>query len=320
MEKKNTLLWTGATGFFGKALLRHLKEHGTGTFDWHLVSRNPENFILKWPDLAQQKNVIWHRGDIQRLIKEDFPPVTHVVHAAADSTNSSYMTALQQFDQIVNGTRQVLDLAVACGAKRFLLVSSGGVYGPQPPGVGALTEDFHAMPDPLNSRNSYGVGKRAAEHLCALYAEQYGIEVVIARCFAFIGEDLPLDAHYAVGNFIRDALWNEKLIVKGNGSPTRSYLDQRDLIRWLLALLFSGRAGEAYNVGGSDGISIADLAHLVRDILSPNKAVTILGNPGADESRNRYIPDIRKIQLDIGMRPVFSLQMSLRKISKSLSR
>jgi UDP-glucuronate decarboxylase len=204
MDKPTSLLWTGATGFFGKALLRYLSEYETKKSYWHLVSRDPERFILKQTDLALQENVIWHKGDIHRLNKQDFPPLTHVVHAAADSTHTSHMTSLQQFDQIVNGTRQVLDLAVACGAKRFLFISSGGVYGPQPPDVKALPEDFFGMPDPLNPRNSYGSGKRAAEHLCTLYAEQYGIEVVIARCFAFVGEDLPLDAHYAIGNFITE--------------------------------------------------------------------------------------------------------------------
>ena len=161
---------------------------------------------------------------------------THVLHAAADSTLGPQRSPLQRYDQIVDGTRNLLDFAVACGVQRFLLTSSGGVYGPQPEDMAKIPEDWLGMPDPLNPANAYGVGKRAAEHLCALYHATHGIDTVIARCFAFVGEDLPLDVHFAIGNFIRDALWAEEIIVGGDGTPLRSYLDQRDLAQWLFDL------------------------------------------------------------------------------------
>ncbi|HPB75772.1 MAG TPA: NAD(P)-dependent oxidoreductase, partial [Chromatiaceae bacterium] len=232
---------------------------------------------------------------------------THIIHAAADSTLGPRLAPLERFWQIVAGTRNLLDLGVKVGAKRFLLVSSGGVYGPQPPEVLALDEAWAGSLDPRQSANAYSLGKRAAEHLCALYQDDYGIEVVIARCFAFVGRDLPLDAHFAIGNFIRDALCREAIMVAGDGSPLRTYLDQEDLAHWLLTLLHQGRAGEVYNVGSDEVVSIGELAHRVRDLLAPSKPVRILGQADAGQGRSRYIPDIRKAQRELGLRVTIPL-------------
>lgn len=305
------VLWTGATGFFGRSLLRHIKAQGAGPSEWQLISRDPAAFSLKWPDLAALPQTVWHQGDIMTLNETPRTALTHVGHAAADSTSAGHLSDLQRFDQILEGTRRILDVAVARGAKRMLFISSGGVYGRQSSALLAIPEEYLGMPDPLNSANVYSVAKRAAEHLCALYAENYGLEIVIARCFAFVGEDLPLDVHFAIGNFIRDALWSDEIVVSGDGTPMRSYLDQRDLARWLSALLFEGRPGEAYNVGSDQPISIVDLGHLVRDLVSPGKRVRVLGNPIDNAERNRYVPDIRKIGRDLGLRPGFSLEQSI---------
>ena len=154
----------------------------------------------------------------------------------------------------------------------------------------------------MTPANVYGIAKRAGEHLCALYLDAYGLHTVIARCFAFVGQDLPLDVHFAIGNFIRDALWRDEIVVAGDGTPLRSYLDQRDLAHWLLTLLEGGSAGRAYNVGSDQPVSIADLAHLVRDTVAPGKTVRIVGQRqyGAIE-RDRYIPDIERARKEMGL-------------------
>jgi dTDP-glucose 4,6-dehydratase len=131
--------------------------------------------------------------------------------------------------------------------------------------------------------------------------EQHGLETVAARCFAFVGPDLPLNVHFAIGNFIRDALTADAITVSGDGTPLRTYLDQSDLAHWLFTLLQHGHPGHAYNVGSDEVISIADLAFLVRDILAPHKPVHILGQPDPDAARNRYVPDIRKAQQQLGL-------------------
>jgi len=304
------LLLTGGTGFFGKSLLRYWQQQPGP--EVCILSRDRERFRAAHPELCCLPGLRLLRGDVGDPATlprgEQF---ANVLHAAADSTLGPQLTPLQRYDQIVGGTRNLLDFAVACGAKRFLLTSSGGVYGRQPADLDRLPEDYLGSPDPMNGANAYSVAKRAAEHLCALYAEEHGIEIVVARCFAFVGEDLPLNVHFAIGNFIRDALWADEIVVNGDGTPIRSYLDQRDLAHWLLALLDEGGAGQAYNVGSDEAISIADLAHLVRDLVNPAKPVRILGKAADNAERNRYVPDIGKIGRDLGLRPSFSLEQSI---------
>lgn len=221
--------------------------------------------------------------------------------------------SLAHYHQTVEGTENLLELAVTVGARRFLLTSTGGVYGPQPSVVAALAEDWPGSPDLRNPANAYSLGKRAAEHLCALYQDAYGLEVVIARCFAFVGRDLPLDAHFAIGNFIRDALGRDAIEVAGDGSPLRTYLDQDDLAHWLLTLLARGQAGEIYNVGSDEVVSIAELAHRVRNLLAPDKPVLIRGRRQDGQGRNRYVPDIRKARAELGLGVTIPLDEAIRR-------
>ncbi len=313
------LFITGGTGFFGKAILRYLKVQYQAQPTSHLpeqvvvLSRAPEDFLSRYPEFANLGWLRFHRGDVEHASSlPNDEKFTHVLHAAADSTNGSRLTHLQRYDQIVSGTRNLLDLAVACGAERFLLTSSGAVYGVQPPHLDLIPEDWQGIPDPLNPANAYGIGKRVAEHLCATYGQTYGLQTVIARCFAFVGPDLPLDVHFAIGNFIRDALWRDRITVAGNGTPLRSYLAQQDLAHWLLKLLNHGQSGQAYNVGSDQAICIADLAFLVRDIVAPGKQVQILGGGEDSGERSVYIPSIQKAKDDLGLSVRISLEDAIR--------
>ena len=313
----NAILLTGGTGFFGRALLRHwLAQAAAGQTvpQVRVLSRDQAGFLRRWPVFADQSWLAFHAGDIQQPASlprgERF---THILHAATDSTLGPRLSPLERFSQILDGTRNLLDHAVATGARRFLLTSSGAVYGPQPPDLATLPEDFTGSPALANPANAYGLGKRAAEHLCALYQDAHGIETVIARCFAFVGPDLPLDVHFAIGNFIRDALTQEVITVAGDGTPLRTYLDQADLAHWLVTLLEQGELGEAYNVGSDEVISIASLAHLVRDLLAPEKSVRILGKKADTQGRNRYVPDISKAQQQLGLQVSIPLGESIRR-------
>jgi UDP-glucuronate decarboxylase len=314
------ILLTGGTGFFGKALLRYwaaLESKGQDIATVTLLSRDPARFAAQYPALVSHRWLHLAQGDVCN--PDSLPKgltFTHVLHAATDSTAGPQLTPLQRFDQIVSGTRNILDLAVATGASRFLLTSSGGVYGPQPLHMEQIPEDYLGMTDPLNPSNAYSVAKRCVEHLGAIYRQQYGLETVIARCFAFVGKDLPRDVHFAIGNFIRDALERTEITVAGDGTSIRSYLDQRDLAEWLSALLERGESGRAYNVGSDEAINVGDLAHLVRDVLSPGKTVRILGKPedskSSSQHRNVYVPSIKRAREELGLKVCVPLRDAIR--------
>lgn len=315
MFDSNThLLLTGGTGFFGLSLLRHWCALGTDAPRITVLSRNPERFTALYPELASF--VHWSRGDV--LVPTSLPHGTrfsHILHAATDSTLGPTLSSLLRYAQIVDGTRNILDFAVASGASRFLLTSSGGVYGPQPHDMEYIPESYNGMPDPLNSQNTYSVAKRCAEHMCAIYQNQHGLETVVARCFAFAGRDLPLDAHFAIGNFIQDALTRKEIVVKGDGNQVRSYMDQRDLANWLTMLLLHGQPGQAYNVGSDVAITITELAKTVCDILSPYKSVRITGIATAPNFRNRYVPCTIKARSELGLNLRYGLDDSIRDIA-----
>jgi len=311
-----TLLLTGGTGFFGRALLRLLLSSealpALAGESIVVLSRNPERFLAAYPEFVAPGTLSFHRGDIQDRSSLPWDQAfSHVLHAATDSTVGPRLTPLQRFDQILACTTNILDLAVTTGTRRFMLTSSGGIYGPQPADLEAFPEDWPGSPSLAEPATAYSQAKRAAEHLCALYREAHGLETVIARCFAFVGPDLPLDVHFAIGNFIRDALTAEAITVAGDGTPLRTYLDQRDLAHWLWTLLLQGKDGETYNVGSDQVISIAELAHLVRDLLAPGKPVRILGTHQPAAARNRYVPSIAKIQALHGLRVSVPLAESI---------
>lgn len=307
------LLITGGTGFFGRALLRSRLSNETcwdGFSSVTVLSRDPDRFQTQFSEFSGLPWLSFHRGDV--LMPNTLPSehYTHVLHAAADSTDGASLTAIQRYDQIVSGTRNMLDFSIKSGVEKFLLTSSGAVYGKLPSNINGVNEAYYGMPNPLDSANVYGIAKREAEHLCALYQDSYGLDYVVARCFAFVGRDLPLDVHFAIGNFIKDAVESDAITVNGDGSALRSYLSQDDLAAWLVTLICHGQEGSAYNVGSDQALTIAELAHKVRDLIAPNKPVEILGKTHSNE-RSRYVPNITKATNELGLRVKTSLESAI---------
>src|SRR6185436_2948569 len=183
---------------------------------------------------------------------------------------------------VTQGTRRVLDFAVKCQAKKILFTSSSTVYGKQPTEITHMPEDYIGAPNPtdLSSYNAtLGLGKRTAEFFCAYYAKTFGIEIKIARCFSFVGPGLPLDVHYAIGNFIKDGLAGKPINILGDGTSRRSYLYMSDLMVWLWTILFKGESSRAYNVGSEEDVSIAELARAVAEVFENKIAVKIAKSP-----------------------------------------
>jgi nucleoside-diphosphate-sugar epimerase len=297
------ILITGATGFFGCWLLDsfawanlrlNLNAHAVG------LSRHPQVLAQKAPHLAQDPAISLHAADVRH---GDFPDgnFSHVVHAATAASAKLNSTApLVMFDTIVEGTRRVLEFAAGGFASKFLFVSSGAVYGLQPPQLTHLSESFSGSPDALDPGNAYAEGKRAAELLCAL-ADSPTLEIKVARCFAFVGPYMKLEAHFAIGNFIADRLQRKPIRVRGDGSPIRSYLYASDLMVWLWTILFKGQSRRAYNVGSEDALNMASLAGEVASTVRPALDVHIESAPMPDAPVHRYVPSTARARAELGL-------------------
>ncbi len=305
---------TGGTGFFGCWLLE--------SFVWandklklnaevHVLARNPSALQKKAPHLAVHPEIHLHAGDVRSFA---FPEgeFSHIIHAATEASASlNNQHPLMMLDTIVDGTRRTLEFARSCGARKFLLISSGAVYGKQPPEITHIPEDYHGAPDTHSPQSAYGEGKRLAELLCAIYSQQYGIETKIARCFAFVGPYLPLDIHFAIGNFIRDGLAGGPIWVNGDGMPYRSYLYAADLAIWLWTVLIRGANCWPYNVGSENDMTIADLAKTVAACFQPSVKVQIVRKPVPGQPAERYVPSTHKARTELNLKETFDLQESI---------
>lgn len=307
---------TGGTGFFGCWLLE--------SFAWAnrllnleaeavVLTRNPEAFGQKVPHLASDPAIRLCAGDVREF---SFPagPFGFVIHAATPASARLIAEApLEMFETIVQGTRQVLEFARTQPLQAMLLTSSGAVYGKQPPEVLHIPETYGGGPDPLNPASAYAEGKRAAEQLGMLYAHTYGVPLKIARCFAFVGPYLPLEEHFAIGNFIRDGLRGGPIVVKGDGTPYRSYLYAADLAIWLWTILFKGQMNTAYNVGSAEAVSIREVAEQVANAFIPSLSVSIQGIPLPGKPVERYVPDVSKIREHCGLEARIDLAEAIRR-------
>jgi dTDP-glucose 4,6-dehydratase len=286
-------------------LLTANREQGIGVRAT-LLTRDAMRFRALSPWIAENAAITLLQGDITTF---DFPaePFTYVVHAATDSGGQQAAVTQRVLSaSIVAGTERVLTLAKAKNA-RMLYVSTGAVYGRGTP-VLNTPEDY---PIPALPPESYESAKLAAEQVCLAY----GVETVIARCFAFVGPRLPLDQHFAIGNFIAAALDGRTLEVKGDGSPRRSWMYMSDLAAWLWTLLVRGQAGHAYNVGSDAGYTVAEAARLVAATLAPELEMTIAGTPAESPTGgavpNSYVPSVERARHELGLEITVPLSEAL---------
>lgn len=290
---------TGGSGFLGKWLLSALldADHRMSLNCYiEVLTRSPQYFAAAMPHLALAKNIALRRGDIRNF---DFPDDSFdiIVHGATDVVAKK--SPVETFSTCVEGTKHILEFAKVCGAIDFVLTSSGAVYGNHPLTVGGIPEDYSGAPDPTLTASAYGEGKRVSEWLACTQAAETGLKVKIARIYAQIGPYLPLDKHFAIGNFINDVLAEREIIIRGDGTPVRSYLHAADTTIWLLAMLVRGAPNRAWNVGSGDGISIAALAIRVASLLGSKRGIKILKKADPSCNVEYYVPNVERAKTEL---------------------
>ncbi|HET7891570.1 MAG TPA: NAD-dependent epimerase/dehydratase family protein [Candidatus Sulfotelmatobacter sp.] len=307
---------TGGTGFFGCWLVESFcymnQKLGLGA-EATILTRNPEAFGQKCPHLASDPAIKLQAGDVRNF---SFPAGEYkcVIHAATEASAKQAAEApLEMLSTIVAGTERALEFAATHGTTKFLLTSSGAVYGKQPPDLTHVPETYAGAPDPLNPANVYAEGKRTAELLCALYQKRAGLDCKIARCWAFCGPHLPLDQHFAIGNFIGDVLAGRPILIQGDGTPRRSYLYAADLAVWLWTILFRAPALVPFNVGSSHDVSILELAQLVARTLSPETEIRVARQVATGALPLRYVPCVDRAREVLGLRPTVELEECIRR-------
>ena len=260
----------------GGELLPWNRELGLGA-QATVLTRDPAGVAAKCPHLASDAAITLLAGDVRSF---EFPQgeFRYVVHAATEAV--AQQSADEMRSTIVDGTRRTLEFAERCGARKFLLTSSGAVYGRQSTEMTHVPETYVPPARSLDTTNAYAEGKRAAETMCA---EATGFEAKIARCWAFCGPHLALDAHFAIGNFIGDVLAGQPIAIGGDGTPRRSYLYAADLAAWLWTMAVPRAGAGADQRRPAHDVSILELAEIVARTLAPGAEIRVAKQavPGA---------------------------------------
>lgn len=293
---------TGGTGLIGRALVRALLRQDDGA-RYTLLTRDAKRFAAAAPDIANAPGVSLLEGDLASAVLPRETPGDVILGAASVNTGAGLAASVAAAE--LAGTLRLLDWSK--DAQRVLYMSSGAVYaagGAQPGGIpeSAPTHDA-ATPPP------YTVIKRRAEQACLDLAARGRIAVRIARIFSVIGPETPLDAPFALANFVRDALDPScsAIRVAGDGTASRSYLHVDDLAAWLIEMHEAAPRVFTANVGSSREVSMRELAQLIAD--RSGKTVSVAG--GAAGARTRYVPDIRLIRETLDVRETRTLESAL---------
>jgi len=307
---------SGGTGFFGKWLLESFvlinRQYALGA-TLTVLSRNPEKFLSEYPKFREFQEIYFVQGDIRNFT---FPAghFDYVIHAATEvNLKMDQERPEEMYSVILEGTRRILDFTATSDAGKMLFISSGAVYGAQPPELENISEDFMNSSDFEGPDSAYGRGKLHSERLCLEYAAMDRFYITIARCFAFAGPYQPLDTHLALSNFINDCLEKRPIIIKGDGTSLRSYMYAADLAVWLWTILVKGLNDRAYNVGSEQAISIAGLAEEINRCFGNRSEIQILQPPLENVLPARYVPSTGRARKELNLTMNFPLSQTLEK-------
>ena len=301
------ILITGASGFVGRSLLEEglrLNDECSAEMSFFLTIRSSNSFLTKLTSERNDVNLI--NASIGAQFSVD-APIDLVFHCATPA--SAELNAFkpgEMFDVNVEAAHWIIDNSkLLSNCPKVLFTSSGAVYGPQPLTMSHVAESYMGGPDVTKSQSAYAEGKRVAEFLFSDAGRKGSLNPLIARLFAFSGNGLPLDRHFAIGNFVRDALNGDIITIRGSGQDLRSYLDKGDMAIWLWKMASVEESLPPLNIGSSRSISILELANTVRERaemkLGRQIKTEVLGQISAIDGSTVYVPStsLAKQLLDV---------------------
>ena len=295
--RKASILLLGGTGFIGTWITNCLQE-ANKVYDLDLnlilITRSSVDAVKKNPNVMN-KNV--------QLIELDLMKKTHFsldlefnffIHGATDSTFSN-VTSESSPQSSIRGAHLILNSVNSSVLTRGIHLSSGAVFPRQMnSSVGQIESEINEKLDRLSE---YGKAKYETENLFRSNSNSEWFQVSNPRLFTFFGPGIPLDKHFAVGNFLRNAMNKEPIILNGNPNTIRSYMYPTDLIVWIIKLLLNP-SSSTLNFGSDIPITMADLATKINDVTG-NKGIQFRGN---SEPTSIYYPSTIKARQHLSVK------------------
>ncbi len=310
---------SGGTCFLGTWLLELLSVlNSREQFNIHVTvfSRFPQKFVERFPHLGQRKEFKFLEGDIRYLT--EIPRETdYIIHAAAltdrrlFASNPTIVGEVNSFGAI----RLLRAANLLDHLKKFLLISSGLVYGPQSLSVERIDENYSSGIRCDNVNAIYAESKRFAESMATSFVSESKLPLVTIRPFAFVGPYQSLELPWAVTDFIRDCLTGSPLKIMGDGSTVRSLMYASDYAFWVLVALAHGQPRSAYNVGSPHPVELLSLAKMISQHFTPSPEIlTKVGQSGHETTR--LVPNVEKAKRELGVNVTVPLAEALQKTIK----
>lgn len=303
-------LVSGATGMIGSLLVDVLLKKGAHVV---AVSRSRRKALERFRSAPSGSLEVLER-DVNALAPGDAGPVDFVVHLASNTHPVSYAT--QPVSTVltnITGTANMLEAAVAGGARRFAFASSNEIYGENRGDVELFDESYCGYIDPNTLRAGYPESKRCGEALCQAYARERGLDVVVPRFTRSFGPTLLDSDTKASSQFLRNALRGEDIVLKSEGRQYYSYTYTADAVRGFLYVLLLGESGQAYNI--SDVSCDTTLRGLAEMIASQAGRRVIFDLPS--ETEKAGFSRATKARLDssklraLGWKPAYTLPQAV---------
>ncbi|MFA6508602.1 MAG: GDP-mannose 4,6-dehydratase [Treponemataceae bacterium] len=305
-------LVTGVSGFVAKHFLNLLEEKGEPCEVIGLDVNSSSIGGYRFPISVEVMNLLDSQAINNFIVK--FKP-TRILHLASfSSVAESWKSPVTSFNNNTNIFLNVLDpLRMNNIPCKVLSVGSSEEYGVVTPAELPLRET-----QPLNPGSPYGVARVAQEQLSRLFAQGYGLDVVMTRSFNHIGPGQR--DQFVISSFVKQVVQarragHKSLVLRsGNTKVIRDFLDVRDVVRAYFELLVNGRKGEVYNICSGIGQSLdhvlSTLSELTGvtitqevapELLRPNELLEIVGSAGKIHSELGWTPriDFRTSLLDM---------------------